>query len=206
MPRSIDVPALKTRSVALVSEALDRYKTAVGDNLDHLLLRWIAQMTAVEINATWEVYVERRLVAALNHYPSHFVSSNKLLGVRRISAGLAGYIVRGGKQYVDIRGSSDLQGRANLFLSRSRNPFQALSSHAVKYIDALSAVRNHIVHRSNSSEAKYKKVLRDVYNVRSAPAPDEFLHARDYRRGSPARYESRLQGMTEVLLEAIRNT
>jgi hypothetical protein len=34
-------------------------------------------MTAVEIHAAWERYVEVRLVVALNHSPEHFLQENK---------------------------------------------------------------------------------------------------------------------------------
>ena len=36
---------------------MDRYDS-VADALDYLVVRWIAQMTAVEIHAVWERYVE----------------------------------------------------------------------------------------------------------------------------------------------------
>ena len=44
---------------------------------DYWLQRWIAQMTAVEIHAAWERYVEVCLVVALNHSPEHFLQENK---------------------------------------------------------------------------------------------------------------------------------
>ena len=74
------------------------------------------------------------------------------------------------------------------------------------YIDALAAVRNRVVHGSDASVAAYKAVLRSVYGIASAPAPDEFFNATDYRSTSPDRYTSRLNGLATVVKRAIQST
>lgn len=206
MSRTVDLPALKTRSASLLSHAVQRYETAINDNLPYLMLRWTAKMTAVEMHAVWERYVESRLVTALNHNPKHFISENNIKGVKRVSAGLAFYLVRGGGKYFDFRSMSDLFGKADTLLGRNNNPFRVVSTHDRAYIDTLSAIRNCIVHGSEAAATAYKRSLNSVYGIRSAPEPDEFLHARDMRTNSPARYRSRLHGLAVVVTHAIQNT
>ncbi|MBI2866725.1 MAG: hypothetical protein HYX97_00150 [Chloroflexi bacterium] len=206
MARKVDLAALRTRSADSVSKAQSRYDDAVAADLDYLLLRWIAQMTAVEVHAVWERYVENRLVAALNHNAAHFLHENDIKGVTRVTSGLAFYVVRGGGRFFDFRSSSELIDKADRVLGKPDNPFRTLSAHDRSYIDALAAIRNCIVHRSDAAGAAYRRALKSVYSVKSAPEPDEFLHAKDYRRTSPARYRSRLQGLTTIVLHAINHT
>jgi hypothetical protein len=52
----------------------------------------------------------------------------------------------------------------------------------------------------------YKHNLKSVYGISSAPGPDEFLNAKNYRAGSPARYKPRLHGLAEVINKAIQKT
>jgi len=206
MPRLIDLRAIKNRLMVDVALALVRYETAVAQKYDYFFLRWIAKMTAVEIHASWERYAESRLVAALNHNPEHFVSEHDIRGVKRISAGLAFYLVRGGGRYFDFRSMSDLIDKGDRLVGHARNPFRRLSQIDRRYLDTLSAIRNCVVHGSSAAFASYKRLLRSTYSIHKAPEPDEFLNARDTRAGSPARYESRLHGIAAVVIRAITNT
>ena len=67
MPRKIDLQKMKKKSVEDLRDAIIRLDTA--KNLDYLLVWWMSAMTAVEIHGRWERYVEKRLVASLNHSP-----------------------------------------------------------------------------------------------------------------------------------------
>jgi hypothetical protein len=203
MPRTVDVVALKKASIAEINYAMNRYSHFAA-GLDYLFQRWIAQMTAVEIHAIWERYVETRLVAALNHAPQHFLKDQNIKGVSRISSGFAYYIVRGGGRFFDFRSTAELVRKANGWLGKAENPFRSLP--AAEYIDCLAAIRNYVVHRSTASVTAYKRHLESVYGISAAPAPEEFLHAKDNRAGSPARYESRLHGIAAVVVNAIKQT
>jgi hypothetical protein len=169
-------------------------------------MRWIARMTAIELNAIWERYVEERVVAALNHEPQHFLESNSIVGVKRVSVGLASFIIREGRQYFDFRDCEDLLRRTNRWLTKARNPFGALSADDRLYLDTLSSIRNCIAHQSQAATRRYKHMLRKTYNIRSAPAPDEFLSSIDRRKHSPAEGYSRIAGLGEVVVVAVAKT
>lgn len=203
MPRKIDLRVLRKKSAQDVIKAIQRYDA--GSALGYYWGRWIARMTAVEIHAVWERYVETRLVAALNHNPRHFLKEQEITGVARISPGFARYIIRSGNRFFDFRSTADLIGKANRWLGSTANPFNALSANDRKYIDCLAAVRNFVVHGSDASWAAYKQSLRSVYGIKSAPKPDEFLHAKDWWTPSPARYKKRLHVLAEVIERVIRN-
>jgi len=206
MPRTVDLSGLKTRSLHALSHAMERYKAANKASLDYLLVRWIAEMTAVELHAIWERYVENRVVAALNHDAAHFLKEQGIKGVSRVSSGLAFYVVRGGGRYFDFRSMSDLLDKGDRWLGKAKNPFRSLSADDRSYIDALAAVRNCVVHRSDAAVGSYKRSLKTVYGMRSVPEPDEFLTAKDLRAASPARYESRLRGLATVVIRSVQNT
>ena len=206
MPKTINLTALKTRSISSINHATARYDTAKENGQSYSLVRWIAKMTAVEIHAAWERYVEERLVTALNHDAKYFIQENELVGIKRVSSGFASYVVRGGGKYFDFRSMRDLVGKTDKLLGKPDNPFRGLSNADRNYIDALSAIRNCVVHRSSSSEASYKNEIRSVYNIKSAPQPDEFLDALDKRPTSHARNKPRLIGLSLVVIQAIKNT
>jgi hypothetical protein len=205
MPRKVDVAVLKKSSLNSITYAMVRY-ASVSDTLDYLVVRWIAQMTAVELHAVWERYVEARLVAALNHAPRHFLKEHNISGVTRISSGFASYIVRGGGRFFDFRSMGDVIGKANHWLGSGANPFASLPISDRLYIDCLAAVRNCVVHGSSASVKAYKSSLKSVYGVASAPEPDEFLKAKDMRAGSPARNKGRIYGLAEIIKKAIQKT
>jgi hypothetical protein len=125
--------------------------------------------------------------------------------------------VRGGKQFFDFRSMSDLIKKADHLLGREENPFRAVDVVNRSYIDCIAAIRNHVVHRSETSLRTYKQNLNSVYGIKATPEPDEFLHAMDYRHDKPIRlpkdvqgeafqYRSRLSGLAVVVIRTIATT
>lgn len=163
-------------------------------------------MAAVEVHSTWERYVEDRLATALNHNSAHFIVTHDVRGVSRVSSGLAYYVVRSGGRYFDFKGTSDLLSKGDEWLGKPNNPFRVLSAQNCKYIDALAAIRNFIVHGSDAAAKAYKRHLKQVYGITYPPKPDEFLNAKDYRAASPKRYQTRIHGLVAIVEEAIRKT
>lgn len=163
-------------------------------------------MSAVEAYTVWERYVEKRLVAALNHNPSHFINEEEIKGVKHISSGLADYIIRGGRKFFDFRSTSELVDRSDSLLGKPDNPFRNIDSDIRLYIETLASIRNCVVHDSDSAQAAYRRRLKEAYGIASAPAPEEFLHAKDLRRGSYSRYQPRLRGLLVALNRAIQQT
>lgn len=206
MPRHIDLTVLKRKSIAELNSALARYEKATSQNLDYLLLRWIAAMTVVEVYAVWERYAEKRLVAALNHYPSHFLENNDIDGIEHISYGLATVLVRSGTKFFDFRSTSELIDKADRIVGKIENPFRVLNPTDKHYLDTLSAIRNYIVHQSEAALKSYKRSLETTYGIKSKPTPTEFLNAKDFRKSSPARYKSRLHGLIAIIKDSIDRT
>jgi hypothetical protein len=206
MARTIDLKKLKTATVAEIDQSKKRIDGAIQDKLPYWLLRWMCQMTAVEVHQTWERYVEMRLIAGLNHDPRHFIAAQNIKGVKHISYGLATYVVRGGNRYFDFRSMGELIDKADKWLAKKDNMFRALPASNRDYIDTLSAIRNCVVHRSDAAIRTYKKKLRQAYGIRSAPEPGEFLYAKDSRATSPARYEIRLYGLMAVVRRSVLST
>jgi hypothetical protein len=204
MGRKIDFKSIQAKCIREVHTAMHRYDRTEG--LDYLVRRWVAAMTAVEVHAIWERYSESRLIAALNHYPKHFLNEHDIAGVSSISTGFAVYIVRGGGRFFDFRSTSDLIAKANRWLGATANPFRLLTPVERAYLDCLSAVRNCVVHRSEAAATAYKSSIRSVYGIKAAPKPEEFLHAKDFRLASPARYKSRLDGIAVITAVAIMRT
>ena len=112
MPRKMDLRALKRKSVDEIGIAMARYDAAAG--MHYSWRRWIARMTAVEVHAVWERYVEARLVAALNHSPKHFLEQENITGITRISPGFARYIVRGGRRFFDFALGDSFKSKGDL--------------------------------------------------------------------------------------------
>jgi hypothetical protein len=204
MARTIDLKKLKAAAVAEIDRSKKRIDGAIQAKLSYWLLRWMCQMTAVEVHQTWERYVEMRLIAGLNHDPRHFLAAQNIKGAKRVSYGLATYIVRGGNRYFDFRSMGELIDKADKWLAN--NMFRVLPASDRNYIDALSAIRNCVVHKSDAAIRTYRKKLRDVYGIRSAPQPDEFLYAKDSRAKSPAGYQIRLYGLMAVVRRSVLST
>jgi len=203
MPKKPDIAHIKSTANAQLATASRRYQEAQQRQLDYLVLRWIASMTAVEVYAVWERYAEKRLTAALVYYPQTFLADNNIRGLKSISVGLAAVLVRGSSRYFDFRSVGDLIDRGDRLLGNSQNPFRHLPASKKVYLDTLGAIRNYVVHQSESALAAYKRCLSDVYGIKSKPRPDEFLNAIDYRRDSPARRRPRIFGLIQVVEDAV---
>ncbi|MGP0059552.1 MAG: hypothetical protein ACLPID_09730 [Beijerinckiaceae bacterium] len=150
--------------------------------------------------------MKKRLIAALNHSAEHFIAEQEIRGVTHIPFGLASYIVRGGGKFFDFRSTADLLRKGDAWLGRDSNPFRVLTANDRMYIDVLSAVRNYIVHDSDTSFASYRSHLQKAYNIKAAPAPNEFLNTIDIRALSPWRKHRRIDGLAKVLAGAIQQT
>src|SRR6266480_5763139 len=125
MARPVDLKGIKKRASEALERTVKRYER-LSDTLDYPIVRWVAEMTAVEAHSVWERYAEQRLVAAINHYPQHFIDEYGVRGVTRISAGLAVYLARQGRRYFEFRSTSDLIARGDHLVSDARNPFRLL--------------------------------------------------------------------------------
>jgi hypothetical protein len=205
MPKVANIQRVKDSAYSQLKVSRERYEGLIPKyfSSDHILLRWIATMTAVEVYAIWERYAERRLTIALSNHPQHFLAVNGIRGMKSIPVGLATALVRGGGRYFDFRSTSDLIDKGDRLVGRVDNPFRNLPADLKKYLDTLGAIRNYIVHQSDSALAAYKNYLSSVYNVKSKPSPPEFLNAIDLRAGSPASGRQRLRGIIKVVEKCI---
>jgi hypothetical protein len=197
MPRRIDVATIRrdaTVSVAEVMARLNRVES-LGFQLDDL--RWSYCMSLVELHAIWERFAERRLVAALNQHPSHFLTENSVYGITKIPAGLAVVLVRGGK-FFDFRSFGELLKRGKALVSTS-DPFLSVARGDRDHLDSMSAIRNQVVHHSDASWLSYKRNLRSLFNISYAPSPGEFLGSVDRRAASPLRGELRIRMFAHVV-------
>jgi hypothetical protein len=209
MARKSDLNKLKADSNEYIDglvKQIDWTEAKLKGPQDYLFLRWVYEMTAVELYASWERYAENRMIAALNHHPEHFITDNVLTGVKTVSRGFAEYVVRGGRPYFDFRSVEHLKGLATRLLGKPHNPFAGITSDQEKYLDALATIRNRTVHDSDAARIAYKAKLKQVYGINSAPQPEEFLHTYDSRNSSPARNQKRLFGLIEIVRQAIKTT
>jgi len=204
--RPSDLPRLRAKTLKEINFALSHYKKTVAKNSDFQLIWYIGMMAAVDMHATWERFAEGRLIVALNHDPSPFITANLIRGIKRIPVGLATVLVRSGARYFDFRSTGELIDKGDRLLGKSSNPFRKIPEADRKYLDTLSAVRNCIVHRSTLAFSAYKRSIRKTYGIKSAPEPEEFLAAVDRRVESPARNDSRLHGLATVLRKTIRHS
>ena len=203
MARKFDLKKLRSSAQADLHESIHIVTRVSADKSDYLFPRWICKMTAVDIHATWERFVEDRAAAALNHNPHYFLKEHDVKGVTNISSGLAYYIVRSGGRYFDFRGMSDLYSKSDDWFSKSGNPLRNVSVTDSQYIDALSAIRNCITHGSEAAQKAYKRHLHSCFGIKSPPKPDEFLFAKDFRPTSPMRYSARILVLITVLERVI---
>jgi hypothetical protein len=206
MARKIDLRRLKRASVAQILGTLARYSTAKESGVQYLLLRWIAQMSVVEIHSSWERYAEARLVAALNHDPSYFLQNEGIKGVTSVSTGLADFVVRSGRRFFDFRSSSELINKGTELLGKGKNPFVSLTPLQRDYLDCVAAIRNFIVHGSGYSKERYRGAVNKMYGIKYAPAPDEFLNTLDSRKSSPAKWQPRLRGLALMVQKSVEAT
>jgi hypothetical protein len=208
MARTIDVSGLKAGSIRSLHGASNRLRSIGVAASGHELVfqRWVYSMTAVEVHSIWERYVERRLVAALNHDATHFINKEEIKGVTRVSAGFAFYIVRSGQKYFDVRSSGELLDKSDKLLGQANNPFRAITLVNRKYLDAMSAIRNLVVHGSPAAITAYNRELNGKYAIRYPPQPGEFLCAIEHRLGAPGRGGTRLAGIIAIVADAINQT
>ena len=202
MPRQIDISSIRreaTRSIALSEDRFRRFE-ASAPRLDDL--RWLCCMTLVEFHTAWERFAERRLVAALNQNPSHFLQENSVRGLTRIPAGLAQVLARGGGKFFDFRSCSELIDKSAKLVSAANDPFRGIDASLRNHLDAMSSIRNVVVHASDSSKDAYKKKLRAVFSISSAPSVGEFLDSIDRRANSPLRGRKRVTMLGHVVSQA----
>jgi len=203
MTRPADLGVVKRRALGSLTRIQKRYDGCRASNSHYLFVRWVGSMCVVDAHAVWERYAEERLVVALAHHPSAFISEHGIRGLKRIPVGLAAVLARGGRKYFDFRSCSDLLSMGDGLVGRAQNPFGRLSKVQRDYLDTLTAIRNAVVHRSDAAVAAYKRLLTGVYGLKARPEPDEFLSAIDHRTTSPLRREPRLSGLIAVLNAAI---
>jgi hypothetical protein len=203
MSRRIDVFVIRRNTEDDIKEALDRFKRYENKRPALDDLRWYSCMTLISLHASWERFAERRLVASLNSNPGYFLTENGVRGIKHIPAGLAQIIVTGGNKYFDFRSYSDLVQRADKLLSRANNPFITVSKVCQDHLDVMSTIRNLIVHESDASWDSYKRKLKAVFGITSAPTAGEFLDSIDRRTNSPAPREKRLIVLADVLSSVV---
>jgi hypothetical protein len=206
VPRPADLRVVKDRALRSLTRIQSRYDSCRATTTNHLFVRWVGSMSAVDAHAVWERYAEQRLVVALAHHPDAFILNHGVRGLTRIPVGLAAVLVRGGGRYLDFRSCADLLGLGDRLLGKAQNPFRRLSATQRSYLDTLSAIRNAVVHQSDAAVASYKRLLTSVYGMKARPDPDEFLSALDQRATSPLRRQPRLSGLVSVLRAAITVT
>jgi hypothetical protein len=204
--RKVDLPKAKNNAIETLRVAFERLQkreTSIAPNVLH----WMFAMTAVEVHKVWEQYAEGRLIAALNHDATHFIQTNEITGVTHVAVGLAEYLVRGGGAYFDFKSSGDLIGKTSKRVGKPNNPFTKLTPDQKRYLDALAAFRNYIVHGSEQSTLSYKRHANQAFGVGS-PAVDagEFLFVVDHRKSSPLKGEPRLSVLIHMVKEAIQKT
>ena len=162
-------------------------------------------MTAVEIYATWERYAETRLTIALSNHPEHFLREKNVRGVKRIPLGLATTLVTGRNKYFDFRSTDELIKHGRTMVGETKNPFDSLRPMR-GYLDALSTIRNYIVHQSEGALKAYKDKLSTVYGMTRYSFPTVFLNSIDRRSVSPARNKPRIIGLIKTVEKAINDT
>jgi hypothetical protein len=205
MPKKTSLVRFRTSAQAEVTELRTRLNALTAAlppaSIEHI--RWVAHMTAVELHVVWERYAEGRLVIALNHFPTHFLTVNSVRGVKILPVDLADYLVRGGAKYFDFRSIDDLIDKGKRLLAPSNNPFAAMGKAHKEHLDALAALRNYVVHKSESSRVAYKRHLAKVFGIKSAPSAGEFLDSIDHRNGSPCKGQKRIFTFFHYVNDAI---
>jgi hypothetical protein len=205
MARKTDLSLLRNNSLRDILRVEEQF--AVFSEIipieEYYLLRGIASMAIVDLNAIWERYTEERLVIALNHNPQYFIGNNNINGINTIPKGLAKIIVRGSFKYFDFRSTRELINKGNKLLG-VKNPFLELKGKpSIQYLDTLLAIKNCITHWSDSSTVEYKKAINKTFDIKSAPEVGEFLNAIDYRKASPINKGKRLLVLTTIVKECI---
>jgi hypothetical protein len=194
MARTVDRTRLRTITLARLGQTGSRF-TKLSASTDYLFVRWVASMTAVEAWAIWERYAEDTLVANIN------------AGVGtapRLDVAGARALIRNGRQYFDFRSTKELVKKATAIIGAPHQPFQQLTPPIPEYLDTLGAIRNYVVHQSLSALATYRTRLSVTFGIKSKPAPDEFLNAKDFRKASVAPGKPRILVLLHYVEQAIK--
>jgi hypothetical protein len=181
---------------------MERYENVKVGGANDSLVRWVAQMSLVEIHAVWERYAEERLVAAFNRDASHFIRAQEIKGIRHISKSLAHILVRENRDFFQFSNVEGLVAKGKKFLGQENNPFSKIPAEIRTYLNFLAKIRNHIVHESDYSKGRYTTAVKSDYGI-SAPSPGEFLSTIDRRSTSPAQGKSRLHAIALMTQRAI---
>lgn len=199
MPRLLHLPRIRSVATDRIRSTLDRLGR-IERSRPHLDdRRWANAMSLVSIHSAWERFAEHRLALELNHSPDHFLKTNIVKGIHSIPKGLALYLVRGGMNYFDFRSCSDLLSKGDKLLSPAGNPFRNITASSRNVLDCMAAIRNAVVHESDSAMDSYKKRLRNDFGIKSAPSPGEFLDSIDRRRNSPTMGRKRIYFFAHVV-------
>ena len=134
---------------------LTAIKTAYGQ--PQAGAEFIAAHAAVLLYAQWERYAEERLTETLVSHPNNFLHSHGLTSMKKIPKNLALFLVRDGHDYFAFKSSNHLIEKGDKLIGKDQNPFRRLSTQLKTQLDTLAAVRNHIVHLSDSARRRYKK-------------------------------------------------
>lgn len=204
MPKTANVRRVKKDALDKLDFSRSRYEAArFNTSLQRSFIAWIAAMTAVEVNAIWEIYAETRLRIALTNHPQHFLRENNVRGVRSIPLGLASTLILGRNKYFDFRSTDELIKQGNNLIGVANNPFANLRP-LRNYLDALTTIRNYIVHQSESAFKAYRRKLSSVYGMKTNSFPTVFLNSVDRRNSSPVRNAPRITGLIKTVEDAIR--
>ena len=166
----------------------------------------MAEIVAVHLYAQWERYAEERLTEALVKHSSKFLDSNGIRRMKSIHKNLALVFVREGHRYFDFRSTGELMQKSDRLVGSENNPLRRLTAQLKSDLDTLGAIRNHIVHLSDSAGKSYNKRLSTSYGLISSPYVQSFLTAIDRRKSSPARNKERIIGLMEILRQAVLAT
>lgn len=167
---------------------------------------FMAEIVAVHLYAGWQRYAEDRLVEALINHPQQFLLQNRISNLKRIPRALAAVLVRGGERYFDFRSTEDLVRKGDRFVGQAANPFRRLPKSLQSELDCLGALRNRIVHYSESARKAYKKRTMEIYGLKRERYVEGFLTSIDRRSNSRARGKERITGLMEVVRQAVNAT
>jgi hypothetical protein len=102
---------------------------------------------------------------------------------------------------IDFRSMSDLMAKGDKWLGKA-----GIAVEDRNYLDTLAAIRNMVVHVSDSAANAYKRALSKVYGLRSVPSPGEFLDSLDRRTRTPNCNQRRLNGLIASVKKVIAMT
>ena len=210
MARKPDINVARREAQGSLSASKRRYERALKHyertpSIGHDLLGRIAMMTAVDVQAAWGTYAEELLVVALTHRPQPFVDENGTVGPGTLTRRQAADFLREGSEYFSFRQVADLISRGDQFVGEKHNPFRNIAPVNRRYLDALAATQDYIVHPNRVTRARYKRRTAKVYRLENMVEPHELLRARE-RRCELAKGSPRVLGLVEVVRSAVHST